>query len=66
MPIKVSFFDMAHDQALGEADRRNGLQRSKKAGHETRNMWKAFGRPLLALLSPSSIARCNALSSTRG
>jgi hypothetical protein len=33
MPIKVSFFDMAHDQAPGEADRRNGPQRSKKAGH---------------------------------
>jgi hypothetical protein len=22
-------------------------------------MWRAFGRPLMALLSPSSIARCN-------
>jgi hypothetical protein len=31
MPIKLSFFDMAHDQAPGEADRRNGLQRSKKS-----------------------------------
>lgn len=39
------------------ADRRNELRRSKKAGHETRNMWRAFGRPLAALLSPSSIAR---------
>src|ERR1700731_2289950 len=26
------------------ADQRNGLQRSKKPGDETRNMWRAFGR----------------------
>src|SRR3977135_519022 len=52
MPIKGSFFDMADDQAPGEADRRNGLPRSKKARHGTRNMWRAFGRPLMALLSP--------------
>jgi hypothetical protein len=64
MPIKVSFFGMAHDHAPGEADRRDGLRRSKRAGHRTRNTWRAFGRPLMALVSPSSIARCNALSST--
>jgi hypothetical protein len=30
MPIKVSFFDMAHDQALGEADRRNAAAAFEK------------------------------------
>jgi hypothetical protein len=33
---RYHFFDMAHDQAPGEADRRNGRRRLKKAGHETR------------------------------